>query len=193
MHLRAVCLRGGELGSLSTIPFRSLTEDWSRESTYEDARAASWPFYWVMKTKEKQRKVKSPKAAQWCSQGVAGKMVLVEWQGLKPECFRERREDNMCEQFSQKAWFWRGGEKEGFHPKVMGLEQCFSNWDGWKCSLSLRPESINKHTLCPLDAHENGFRISVPLVIFVFTINNQVAARQKSFKATFWTGIPWMA
>ena len=65
-------------------------------------------------------------------------------------------------------------------PKAAGLERWFSNLDLWKYSLSIRPENLNTHTHavhtvspgCPLIT-ENYLGISVPLVIFVFTIKVQ--------------------
>lgn len=72
-------------------------------------------IYWVMKTREEQGKVKRVKKLHSVAVGfepcplispkklLEGRSVLVEWQGLKSECFRGRRGDNMCGQFFQKA------------------------------------------------------------------------------------------
>ena len=116
---------------------------------------------------------------------VIGRTESVEWAGLMPECFWDRCGDDVCRQFFQKAWFWKGGETQGAWggggcgPKAVGLQQCFSNWDLWKYSQFIRPENLNTHTPiqivcpeCPL-VTENYLGISVALILFVFTIKSQ--------------------
>lgn len=156
-------------------------------------------IYWVIQTREEQGKVKRVKKLHSVAVGtepcplispeklLEGQSVSVEWQGSKPECFRERRGDNMCGQFFQKAWFRRGGENEGCSWTVMGLEQCFSNWDRWKYSWCIRPTSINTCTLYLLDAHLQMKTVSDFSSSGDICVYNQIAARQEPFKDTFWT------
>ena len=118
---------------------------------------------------------------------VIGKTESVEWAGLMPECFWDRCGDDVCRQFFQKAWFWKGGETQGawgggggLWPKgcrftamffKLGSLKVFSVHQTWEFKHTHTPIQIVCPE-CPL-VTENYLGISVALILFVFTIKSQ--------------------
>ena len=127
------------------------------------------------------------------SKGVVGRTESVEWEGLMPECFRERCGDDVYGQFRRldsEREERKGAVAQGcrFIAMFFKLGSCkvFSVHQTWEFKHT--HTHTHTHTIqivcpeCPL-VTENYLGISVALIIFVFTIKSQPGSN--TLKKTF--------